>query len=368
MLPPTSSPRIVSAPWPGLVAWGVGLRPTAAGLLIALISNGCAAPPPAARTTDLAFQSIEQTGRIKVSDYGVRAVGFSSDGATLFTADAAGNLRSFESRTGRPLGPAVNHGYRSQIAFAPSGSLAVVATGYSLRMVDPVNGRTLRAIRIISRYSGWHSGGLVVSADGSTAVMNTAENSVTAVGLSLGHLQTVDRNRRRSLPGLPLAISGNGEWAAFGDIRIASLAIWNSIADAVDTFDLRSLHGVRAATFYPDGKHLLVFTRDGERLVIELTTMTRRFISTAKRVPEVNVVAASPAGEFFVTGHNDGSLAFWLNQTHRLGFASKAHVGPITSLAFSPDGNWLATVGADRQVTLWDLTALRGVELAARQP
>jgi WD40 repeat protein len=34
----------------------------------------------------------------------------------------------------------------------------------------------------------------------------------------------------------------------------------------------------------------------------------------------------------------------------------KGHQGPVYALAFSPDGQWLATGGQDSSLRLWDLT------------
>jgi WD40 repeat protein len=45
-------------------------------------------------------------------------------------------------------------------------------------------------------------------------------------------------------------------------------------------------------------------------------------------------------------------------ETGREVLSLKGHVGQVTSVAFSPDGTHIATVGRDGDLMIWDMTPL----------
>jgi len=63
-------------------------------------------------------------------------------------------------------------------------------------------------------------------------------------------------------------------------------------------------------------------------------------------------VAIHPSNGNIVTGGLDNLIIIWDEtgkQTHQL----SGHTGWVLSLAFSPDGKWLASCGCDRTIKLW---------------
>ncbi len=65
------------------------------------------------------------------------------------------------------------------------------------------------------------------------------------------------------------------------------------------------------------------------------------------------IVRAQPIGAVYTTSV-DGALYRWQLRAFR-GQQLGAHAGPITALATSRDGFWIATGGADHHVLIWDL-------------
>ena len=70
-------------------------------------------------------------------------------------------------------------------------------------------------------------------------------------------------------------------------------------------------------------------------------------------------VVASRAGNI-VTASVDGYVKFWRRATKAVGEIDfiktfRAHNGPITSLALSDDGLWLASASLDRTIKIFDV-------------
>jgi WD40 repeat protein/serine/threonine protein kinase len=70
---------------------------------------------------------------------------------------------------------------------------------------------------------------------------------------------------------------------------------------------------------------------------------------------EVNSLAFSPDGEFLASAGGDGAIKVWRVGTRKMiRTLEKAHGGFACSVAFHPDGTHLASVGADQLVKVWD--------------
>jgi WD40 repeat protein/serine/threonine protein kinase len=82
---------------------------------------------------------------------------------------------------------------------------------------------------------------------------------------------------------------------------------------------------------------------------------------------EVNSLMFSPDGERLASAGADGTVKIWNSKTGTLIQTLDAHNGFVSSVAFHPDGKHLASVGgADRQVKVWDLDLTPPREVFAR--
>jgi len=74
----------------------------------------------------------------------------------------------------------------------------------------------------------------------------------------------------------------------------------------------------------------------------------------------VFTVAFSPDGKFLATGGKGGTVRLWNPTTGlQIGQPLGGQGGQVNSVAFSPDGKMLASGGQDGKMRLWDTTARR---------
>jgi tetratricopeptide (TPR) repeat protein len=68
-------------------------------------------------------------------------------------------------------------------------------------------------------------------------------------------------------------------------------------------------------------------------------------------------VAFSPDGQRVASGNVDQAVRIWDSETGQELFALQSHAGGVASLAFSPDGQRLASANTDGSIHLWETTS-----------
>jgi hypothetical protein len=116
---------------------------------------------------------------------------------------------------------------------------------------------------------------------------------------------------------------------------------------------------VTALAFTPDDHALAAVSADGTFTLWDVAARTR--LLTLEGSDTAQDVAVSPDGKSAVIAHRSGSL-HWVNLEHLVGGRTigRAHVGPVLSVAFAPDGKRLYSAGMDGRIAIWEGNRLLG--------
>ena len=79
-------------------------------------------------------------------------------------------------------------------------------------------------------------------------------------------------------------------------------------------------------------------------------------------------IAFSPNGELLASGSRDNSVRVWDVKTGKELFFSQEHDGEVHSVAFSTDGATLASGGADGKIRLWDVESSQAKKVLDAHP
>ena len=323
---------------------------------------------------------------------GVEALSFSPDGKRLLVSTYEPALSEVDPQQGALLPGSGGHAREvAELAWHPSGQRLISAdAGQVLTWSWPE-----RRPALLHRPAD--DGGVVgitLSPDGETCALTDMQ------GLALLDLTGKARGRVGSETSIPVWVAFSPDGRRFaGACSDGALRLWDAAAlgeqtllppddevtlgavawspdgkllaavspqdpHAVDMWDLsgeaprrlRSLGGatleVERLAFLPDSRRLLIVGGNARLLQVESGETLRAFD------PEVFVedMALSPDGETLALIHQT-RVSLWSVGRGELLRMIEGHLGEVTSAAFAPDGQHLATGSRDTTVLVWRLTA-----------
>ena len=305
-------------------------------------------------------------GRLPADAASVNLSDFSSHGLHIVAVDRHGNRTTGRTFSLSELSPHYRatieahalegHAGMKSMAFSPNG--AMLATGGhsdAAGKVWDVETRKMVATLDTEHRYGARTTYISFSPDGATLAYGAWAANLWHIATQT-HIATLDSfvvPLAFSHDGAMLATSSRGGWA---DVDLWDVETRRRVATLVATLPGHD-PGVRSVAFSPDGRMLA--TTNGKQIKL-WDLRTRQPVATLEGQEWVNTVAFSPDGTMLAsaplyTGTVDETVKVWDVKTNSA-IAAFSPKGATTALAFSPDGALLASARGG-SITLWDVKA-----------
>ena len=293
--------------------------------------------------------------------YRLPAGAFSPDG-TVFTSVGEGGSRWFwDVNSGAATKSTPELSLGASFVFGPDGTRAASVDGGVLHIWDVTAGTAVsfplaRHRGPIRRFAATREGALLASAGDDGTVRLWDIDTGTSRGEPLEDSAAAGPVAFGGRHGTLLANAAGLD----GQVRVWDVANWTERGTPLQ-------HGdpVQALAFNPDGT-LLASGGFGDTVrVWDVANPTATAndreepAASAGTLPHpdtVNVLAFSPDGQLLASGDGDGVVRLWRVTTDGgLHAAMEGHTGAVYALSFSSDGRFLASGDGDGTIRLWDV-------------
>ncbi|MEG4227076.1 NB-ARC domain-containing protein [Microcoleus sp. N9_B2] len=282
-------------------------------------------------------------------EYGsiVLSAAFSPDGKTLATGGSNGTIRCWDvsSWSIRQILQG-NHSSVLGVAFSPDGKMLASGIGDgTVRFWDWSNGRcllTLPAYKSQAWSIAFSPPGKILASGGDDGILKLWD---VATGQCLKMFESDSRQIRS------VAFSLDGKTVACGG-HDALIRIWDISTDRVVSICSGHSRIVVSVAFSPDGQILASCSEDSTVRLWEVAS-GECLKTLQKHTSRVSAVAFNPDGKTLASTGEDCTVRLWDVKT---GHCLKTVLGqsnPVNSVVFSPDGQTLAS--SDRAVRLWNI-------------
>ena len=256
------------------------------------------------------------------------------------------------------------------LAFSPQAKLLAAGSFGAVQLLDAATRQPVRKLGGI----GGKVNALVFSADG--AMLFAAAGDAGIQGIAY-QWRVADGSLVRQFEGhtdalYALALSPDGRTLATGSYD-QKIKLWN-VADGSEVRLLKGHIGaVYALSFRPDGKVLA--SASGDRTIKLWDVATGKRLDTfSQPLKEQTAVAFAPDGKTLAAGGMDNRVRVWsvsaqaLEGSNPLLRTRFAHEGAVLNLAYTADGQMIASTAADKSAKLWRAADLSEVRAFGAQP
>jgi WD40 repeat protein/uncharacterized caspase-like protein len=283
----------------------------------------------------------------------VHSVSFSPDGKTLASGSFDNTVKLWSFETGQQLKSLDEHAIAvNSVAFSPDGqTLASGGDDNTIKLWSLNSGQQIRSLagHTSSVYS------VAFSPDGKTLASGSFDKTVRLWNLKTGqqiNFLTGHMSWVRSV-----AFSPDGKTLASGGDN-SSIRLWN-VETGEQIMALESRVGdVYSIAFSPDGKSLAYAGNSSSAIILmnfKSGQELKSLLPPGNQDVRSNSVAFSPDGQILASASSDSAINLWNVKSGQNLKSLTGHKKEVESVAFSPDGKTLASGSYDKTVKLWDV-------------
>ena len=325
-------------------------------LILSMIAGGLRAEEPMAEPP-----TLQPHFTVRKLPDAATSVAFSSKGDLL----AVGSYETVElwnvTEKSKVASLPVKSGFARSLAFSPDGTQLAIG-GYQKIHLHSVETRAL--VRDIKGHRGYVTA-VVWNAAGDRLYSASEDKTVRIWGASDGTEQSQFRDFSAPVMGLSLSPDGTLLAIAGGDETQLTKPGFAQLRKVTGEVVHELAAPQRPATdiaFTPDGKQVVLtgFDEQVHQFQVDTGVLVGDYTGHAR---PTNSVAFAAQGTLALTA--SGGRFQGKNELHVWSLADRKMVtmlepaqGRLTRIAVSPSGQWLAIAAADKNATVWDLSAL----------
>ncbi|NEU75090.1 hypothetical protein PI95_021660 [Hassallia byssoidea VB512170] len=283
----------------------------------------------------------------------VNSVSFSPDSQTIASGSADKTIKIWRISDGTLLKTLTGHtGAVNSVAFSPDGKIASGSADKTIKIwrISDAMPKTISAHNDqVTSVSFSPDGQTLASASFDTAIKLWNSQDGTLLQTFLGHTIEVF--------GVSFSPDGQTLASASGD---QSVILWRRDNSLIKTLTQQNF-GVNSVSFSPQGNLLATASDDKSIKLWQLPNMTLRFsLEGLDKLPTglghrdaVYGVSFSPDGQTLASAGAEGWVKLWRT---RDGYMIKTLIGhehEVNNVTFSPNGDILASASADATIKLW---------------
>lgn len=281
----------------------------------------------------------------------INSIAFSLDGKILASGSADGNVKLWDTSSGKQIRSLIRHPYPIiSIAFSPDGN--ILATGSDSGVITLWDLNYKEKIRTFKEHEGKVCS-ILFSNDGKFLISSSEDKTIRLRDMKSGKEIKVLREHTGSVNSI--AISRDNKILVSGSSD-GTVIIW----DVLTRQSIKKIKTdpINSIALSPDVKFIAVGSTDGKINILDLESATEKVSFTNQKgfIGIGSCLHFSPDGRLIASGSSDSSLIIIELNSGKVVSNLKLHKKGINSIAFSPDGKIIASAGDDNEIKLLKLT------------
>ncbi len=289
----------------------------------------------------------------------VYSVAISPDGQTLASGGDDNTIKLWNLGTRQRLQTLKGHSDSVySVVFSPDGQKIASSSGDgTIKLWNLHSGQLLQTLKSGSEDRVFS---IAISPDGQTLASGSKDKTIKLWNLGTGQLKNTLKGHSGFV--LSVAIAQNGKTLVSGSDD-KTIKVWNlSTGTPISTVSDPSGNGVPAVAISPDGQILATSNISDKIYLWNLQELLKGCKGAQPCSPTrtifahkdyVNSVAFSPDGQTLASGSRDNTIKLWNPQTGELKSPIHNRLGAVNSVTFSPDGKTLVSNGEEGKIEVW---------------